>query len=207
MAVGPKKIDGKQYYFTPQGEQIVLVNPWNSLPEDLTVDLVSINSKHSVDSACQQALLRMLADCRDAGFRPYVCSSYRTQEYQQYLLDKQIAELRKENKKLSYQKAYNIAKTSVAIPGTSEHQLGLALDIVQEDYVVLDSSQANTPTQKWLMEHCWEYGFILRYPEGTSDTTGIIYEPWHYRYVGEKVAMDMKGLNMTLEEYLGAAGK
>lgn len=206
MAVGPTVINGQRHYFAPQGEHVILVNPWNYLPKDLRVDLASVNSRHSVDRSCLDALNRMLKACRDAGYRPYICSSYRTQEYQQYLLDKDIEKLQK-NHKLSYQKAYEKAKTSVAVPGTSEHQLGLAVDIVQEDYVVLDSSQANTPTQKWLMEHCWEYGFILRYPSGTSAITGIIYEPWHYRYVGEKVAMEIKALGITLEEYLGATTK
>ena len=96
------------------------------------------------------------------------------------------------------------AKKWVAVPGTSEHQLGLAVDIIDSNYGYLDDYQASMPTQKWLMEHCWEYGFILRYPEGTTEITGIIYEPWHYRYVGVEVAMEMKQLGVTLEEYLGA---
>ena len=98
-----------------------------------------------------------------------------------------------------------IAAREVAVPGTSEHQLGLAVDIVDKDHPLLDESQADRPTQIWLMEHCWEYGFILRYPVGTTDQTGIIYEPWHYRYVGREIAMELKELGITLEEYLGVA--
>ena len=68
----------------------------------------------------------------------------------------------------------------------------------------LTDEQANTATQQWLMTHCWEYGFILRYPKGTTNHTGIIYEPWHYRYVGLEMAKEITESGLTLEEYLGA---
>ena len=97
------------------------------------------------------------------------------------------------------------AARHVAVPGTSEHQLGLAVDLVDAEYPYLDDAQARTPTQRWLMEHCHEYGFILRYPTGTTDITGIIFEPWHYRYVGMEVAREIMERGITLEEYLGAA--
>ena len=83
------------------------------------------------------------------------------------------------------------AATVVARPGTSEHELGLAVDIVDASYQQLDEGQASTPVQQWLMEHCWEYGFILRYPDGKSDLTGIIYEPWHYRYAVSYTHLDV----------------
>lgn len=92
----------------------------------------------------------------------------------------------------------------VAPPGTSEHQTGLALDIVSADYQLLDEKQAETPEQQWLMEHCWEYGFVLRYPTDKSAVTGIGYEPWHYRYVGKEAAREMVRRGVCLEEYLGA---
>ena len=90
----------------------------------------------------------------------------------------------------------------VAVPGTSEHQTGLALDIVDASYQHLDQAQEATPVQQWLMAHSWEYGFVLRYPTGKSETTGIIYEPWHYRYVGREAAREMTGLGLCLEEYV-----
>ena len=65
----------------------------------------------------------------------------------------------------------------------------------------LDEGQERTGTQRWLMENAWRYGFILRYPNGTTDITGIIYEPWHYRYVGEKFAREITKKGLTLEEY------
>jgi D-alanyl-D-alanine carboxypeptidase len=69
-------------------------------------------------------------------------------------------------------------------------------------YQVLDEKQENTAEQKWFMEHCWEYGFILRYPKDKMEITGIGYEPWHYRYVGREAAAEMKELGLCLEEYI-----
>ena len=90
----------------------------------------------------------------------------------------------------------------MAVPGTSEHQTGLALDIVSAGYQLLDEAQEDTAEQKWLMEHCWEYGFILRFPEDKTEITGIGYEPWHYRYVGRETAEAIHKSGLCLEEYL-----
>ena len=90
----------------------------------------------------------------------------------------------------------------MAPPGTSEHQTGLAVDIMATDYPVLDEKQAQTEEQQWLMEHCWEYGFILRYPTDKSSVTGIGYEPWHYRYVGQETAASIYERGLCLEEYI-----
>ena len=92
----------------------------------------------------------------------------------------------------------------MAVPGTSEHQLGLALDIVDVANQVLDERQENTEVQKWLMKNSWKYGFILRYPTDKSDITGISYEPWHYRYVGKEAAKEIYEAGICLEEYLNA---
>ena len=94
------------------------------------------------------------------------------------------------------------AAKSVAIPGTSEHQLGLAVDLVDANYGYLNEYQAETPTQQWLMENSWQFGFILRYPVDKSEITGIIYEPWHYRYVGKENAKDIYESGLCLEEWL-----
>ena len=95
------------------------------------------------------------------------------------------------------------AAKAVAIPGTSEHQLGLAVDLVDANMQDLTSAQESTETQKWLMANSWRYGFIHRYPNGKTDITGIIYEPWHYRYVGKDAAQEIFNRDITLEEYLG----
>ena len=104
---------------------------------------------------------------------------------------------------LSYEEAYRQAGTVVAYPGTSEHNLGLAADIVAKDYQLLDDKQADTPEAKWLKENCWRYGFILRYPTDKTGETGIIFEPWHYRYVGKEAAREIMEQGICLEEYLG----
>ena len=89
----------------------------------------------------------------------------------------------------------------VAVPGTSEHELGLAVDLTDNDYRELDEAQEDTATQKWLMENSWRYGFILRYPNDKSEATGIIYEPWHYRYVGKATAKAVYESGLCLEEF------
>ena len=84
----------------------------------------------------------------------------------------------------------------------TEERTGLAVDIISSEYEELDDRQGDTEEQKWLMEHCWEYGFILRYPPEKSDVTKIVYEPWHYRYVGKEAAKEITEQNITLEEYV-----
>ena len=129
-----------------------------------------------------------------------VCSGYRTVTRQTELFQEKIDELMVDG--LTYDEAYTAAATVVAIPGTSEHNLGLAVDICATDYQLLDDAQAETPEQQWLMEHCAEYGFILRYPQGKEEITGIIWEPWHYRYVGVEAATEIMQSGLCLEEYL-----
>ena len=202
MAVGETFVDGQQLYFSPNGVHITLVNPWHTMPAGYPVEPVAIDDYYTVDRSCYDALMAMMAACEEAGHIPMVCSGYRTQAEQEWLYQRKVNTYLEEG--LEEEKARILAGKSVAVPGTSEHQLGLAVDIVSTDYYVLDESQATTKTQQWLMEHCWEYGFILRYPVDKSDITGIIYEPWHYRYVGVEVAMDLRDSGLCLEEYLGA---
>lgn len=199
-ARGRLTIDGTVCNFASNGQFLHLVNPWNYVPEDYTVDLVGIGDTHQVASIAYEDFLDMMTDCRNAGFEPMVCSSYRTQEYQEELFQKRIDRYVKEG--LTVEKATELAGYSVAIPGTSEHQLGLALDIVDNDNWHLDETQAEMPTQQWLMENSWRYGWILRYPVDKSAYTGIIYEPWHYRYVGRTVAAEIQSSGLCLEEYL-----
>ena len=102
----------------------------------------------------------------------------------------------------SYTEAHWQTKLNLALVGTSEHHTGLAVDLVGTDYQTLDEKQADTPEAKWLAEHAYEYGFILRYPEGKENITGIIYESWHFRYVGKEAAAEIMGQEICLEEYL-----
>jgi D-alanyl-D-alanine carboxypeptidase len=103
---------------------------------------------------------------------------------------------------LSKTEAKKKAATVVAVPGTSEHQLGLSVDIIDASLYSLERKQETLPAQRWLMENSWKYGFVLRYPEDKVDITGIIYEPWHYRYVGTEVARELYESGLTLEEYI-----
>ena len=182
-------------------ELLTLVNPWNELPEDWQVDLVTLSNGLQIDRRCYDALQEMMDACREAGYEPLICSAYRTQETQQDLFNNKVAKLEAGGK--SHDEAVQEAGTVVAVPGTSEHQLGLTVDVVDVNNQNLTEEQEKTPTQKWLMANSWRYGFIHRYPNSKSDITGILYEPWHYRYVGKDAAQEIFNKGITLEEYLG----
>lgn len=189
--------------FASNGQLVILVNPWNYIPANYTVELKQIDDLHQVASVAYRDLEEMLTDCTYAGYQPAICSSYRTQAYQESLFQRKVQRLLEDgNPYYTEEEARILAAQSVAIPGTSEHQLGLAVDIVDNRNWNLDESQARMPTQQWLMENSWRYGWILRYPNEKSEITGIIYEPWHYRYVGRTVAAEIHGLGLCLEEYL-----
>lgn len=179
---------------------LLLVNPWNYIPEDFSVELTQLKNGHAIDKRAYPDLQDMMDDMRTEGLSPLICSSYRTNKKQQTLYNNQV------NKYLaqgySQAKAEEEAGKWVAVPGTSEHQTGLAVDIVDTNYQILDEKQEDTAVQKWLMENSWKYGFILRYPSDKSDITGIYYEPWHYRYVGKEAAKEMYEKDICFEEYL-----
>lgn len=200
MATGKVVIDGKNRYFGSDGSEVLLVNPWNFLPEDYDPEIVLINDWQKSSAVCSDALLEMLQACRDAGLQPYIASAYRTHGDQIWLHNNKIQRLIAEG--YSEEDARKLAGTVVAVPGTSEHELGLAFDLVDNSYRNLDEAQENTPVQKWLMENSWKYGFILRYPSSKSEFTGIIYEPWHYRYLGKDLAKEVYDSGLCLEEYL-----
>lgn len=194
-AVGPLEIDGELYYFTPKGIQVVLVNSTHRVPAYYQPDLVTYIPWHQVDSVCLDPLTRMLEDCVAAGYPYTFNSAYRSIGVQQDILSTRTKEYIEQG--YSDTSAYNKARQTVALPGTSEHHLGLAVD-------VLNKSGSEKKALDWLGEHCWEYGFILRYAADKAHITGIISEPWHFRYVGREVSMDMKDSGLCLEEYLGA---
>lgn len=180
--------------------RLILVNFENPLPEEFSVELSSLENGHAVDARCCDDLQEMLADCRREGMEPLICSSYRTQEKQESLFENKVQRLM--NDGYSYEEAVETGSGEVAVPGKSEHQTGLAVDIVDAEYQILDTRQEDTNVQKWLLKNSWKYGFILRYPPKKSRITGIIYEPWHYRYVGKKAAEEIYKKDICLEEYL-----
>ena len=185
---------------TPAIEQPILVNFDHPIPANFTVELVELGSGQSVSAECYDALQQMLEGCRRAGHSPVVISGYRSITYQAQLFENKVSRLMQAG--YSHGDADRLAATEVARPGTSEHHTGLAADIVDSSNYNLDESQERTPAQQWLLEHCWDYGFILRYPKGKSDITGIIYEPWHYRYVGTELSQTLRDSGQCLEEYL-----
>ena len=180
--------------------QLLLVNGDHPLPEDFTVELATLENGMKADKRICGDLSAMLKDCRAAGLRPKICSAYRDAATQTRLHKNKIARLRAAG--LGREEAEREAARWVAVPGTSEHQTGLALDLVSANYQYLNEKQAETPEQQWLMAHSWEYGFILRYPTDKSEITGIGYEPWHYRYVGRPLAEALHESGLCLEEYL-----
>ena len=196
---GPKEV-------TPEKDlpwNLTLVNFENELAEDFEPkELAEADNGYVVDARIADAAKKMIADARAKdNVRIIALSGYREYEYQKELFDNKVERLQLE-KGYSVTKAREEAATVVAVPGTSEHQLGLALDLVDARHVKLDESQENTAAYKWMYKHCHEYGFIVRYPNGKTDITGIIYEPWHFRYVGVEAATFIMEKGITLEEYL-----
>ncbi|MEE1087284.1 MAG: M15 family metallopeptidase [Schaedlerella sp.] len=181
---------------------LALINGSNPLDQEYVPELVELTKDMYVDERIVDAAKEMLAAAKKDDMDMIVCSAYRSHETQEQIFNDTMKGWLDEE--YSYLDAYAKTNLSVMIPGCSEHAAGIALDIVSASYTNLDEKQADTAEAKWLEEHCWEYGFILRYPPEKSDITGIIYEPWHYRYVGKEAAKEIMEQGVTLEEYLGA---
>lgn len=181
-------------------ELLTLVNFENTIPKDWKVDLVQLNNGQSVDRRIYDDLIAMLQVAKSEGLNPLICSSYRTNEKQEQLYQNKVSEYLSQG--YSKVEASDKAAFWVARPGTSEHQLGLAVDIVSTKNQRLDRSQENTVEQQWLIQNSWKYGFVLRYPTNKNSITGVGYEPWHYRYVGKEHAKKINELGVCLEEYV-----
>lgn len=188
-------IDEDQWYLT-------LVNRDRKLPEDFkptTSYLIDGNSAE-LDSRCADDYIAMYNAALEDGCTLTPYSGYRRISTQKRNYENKIAQYQSQG--YSYLEAAEEAATRILPPGTSEHNLGLAMDIV-----CASSSAGFEDTKEfaWLMENAQDYGFILRYPEDKQDITKIIYEPWHWRYVGVEAAKAMKASGQCLEEYLGYA--
>lgn len=197
-----EKSEDEQEEKLPGDWNLILVNQTHLVPEDYEVELKAIGSGHFIDTRAYEDFRAMIQAAKKEGVYIYVTSSYRSMEKQISLHDKKIEYYVMKGD--SYSEARRKAAEVVAVPGTSEHQLGLALDLVSSEYRKLDEKQENTKGFKWLKMHCAEYGFILRYPNEKTEITGIIYEPWHFRYVGKEAAQEITEQGVTLEEYVGA---
>lgn len=187
LAKGRVIIDEEVWHFTSTGAPVVLVNRWNPVPESYETELVYYGTRR-ISADCVNALDAMLDDCPIAYT---VTDLYRSEATQAQIWDRYIRNYM--DMGFTYEGAVSLTAAYVAYPGTSEHQLGLAADI-----------RGSTALQEWLAENCWDYGFILRYPDEKQELTGIGYENWHFRYVGLELAQELKGTGLCLEEYIDA---
>ena len=179
---------------------LVLVNDKHPMEEGYEPSLVKVAEDRYLDERIADAAREMLDDAKKAGLGIYNGSFYRDVADQARIFNYSMDAEKKAG--VSYWEAYQKVSLYVAEPGTSEHALGLAMDLTSNVYVTLDAGQEKTPEAQWLKENCHKYGFILRYPPNSTDITGIEYEPWHYRYVGVEDATKITELGITLEEYL-----
>ena len=178
--------------------ELILVNAWNEIPEDYNVTLTELSNGQKIDSRIYPYLQALFDAMREDGIYPIVREGYRTAEEQQRILDDKVMAFMREG--YSKSRAKKLAEAWVAIPGTSEHQLGIAVDINADK-----EKSSNEEVYEWLAENAYKYGFILRYPQGKEDITGTAYEPWHYRYVGEEAAEEIFSRQICLEEYFNRA--
>ena len=174
---------------------LALVNADNPVPRGWSSEFTQLSNGEKVDSRIYPDLQQMFDDMRAEGIYPFVRAGYRSHEEQERVLDDRIAAYQSEG--YSKSRARSLALETVAEPGTSEHELGLAVDINAEE----DRSTGDE-VYDWLAENAYKYGFILRYPADKVDITGIDYEPWHYRYVGKDAAKEIYESKECLEEYL-----
>lgn len=169
-----------------------LVNSENAIPREIEMTLVEVPGGEQVDARIFHSLMEMLDAARDAnwGIPPRVVSGYRTEETQEEFYQDKVQEYLDQG--YSQEEAQKEADLLVALPGHSEHQLGLAVDI----------NGATYDLYSWLQENSYQYGFIFRYPGDKTEITGISEEVWHYRYVGVEAATEMYEQGLCLEEYL-----
>lgn len=179
---------------------LLLANAENPLPQDWSIQTEEVQNGYEMDKRAAPAMREMIQAAKEDGVELMLCSAYRSVEKQQQLFDRSQQAYMAQG--MSEEEAYAKTATETAIPGTSEHQTGLAADIVTSTYQMLDAGFADTPAGQWLSEHAAEYGFVLRYPQDKQEVTGIIYESWHYRFVGKTHAKLMKESGLCLEEYL-----
>lgn len=200
------RVSGLTLKETSYGEEnglIVLVNKTHALPPGYEAELHWLENKScAVAEVMYDSLKEMLTDGSDLGLEFVVASGYRSRERQQELLWEDI-ETAMYTQGLTWEEAYDQETKETMPPGYSEHETGLAVDIVALSYQILDEGQEDTEENKWLRENCGKYGFILRYPRGKEEITGVSYEAWHFRYVGQEAAKEITERQITLEEYLG----
>lgn len=178
---------------------MLLVNDKNPLNESYTFEHHTLNCGMDIDIRSYNDLSNMLQACNDAGNEYNIISCYRSRTVQQSIVDADVQKYIGEG--MTEEEAYKETYTSVQKAGCSEHETGLALDISGLNVTELEEYLVDDPTNKWLIENSYKYGYILRYPENKVNITGIDFEPWHFRYVGKEAAAFLNNNNLTLEEF------
>lgn len=197
---GPLTSNIKKEEVKSEDEFLKLVNYSHPIELDYVPPLTDITGGQKMHTKVAPIVEKLLVDSKADKISLYVVSGYRSSDRQGYLFNKKLQNNLSKGKKemVAFMDAIKINP----LPGTSEHQTGLCMDIVDMSYKNLDEKQEKTDGYKWMLKHCADYGFILRYPKDKTNITGIIYEPWHFRYVGVEVAKHIMQNNLTLEEYI-----
>ncbi len=182
-------------------DTLILVNKYNRAPAvpvalvkpDVTPTKEALSENIYMQPEAAAALEDLFAGAAADGITLYATSGFRSYSTQKAIYERKLERM-----------SERAANASVAKPGYSEHQTGLAMDV--EGHSSLGSGLVEefgeTPEGIWLAEHCHEYGFIIRYPKDKTDITGYVYEPWHIRYVGKDAAAEITALGVTFEEYI-----
>ena len=186
---------GRKTASTEHGWNLILVNEDYYIPDNYEVELTELSNGKKVDSRIYPSLQSMFDDARANGLALFVREGYRTAEEQQQIMAERVAQYQGEG--YSKSEAKKLARDYVAVPDTSEHQLGLSVDINADT-----TKCSSDAVYSWLAENAWRYGFIKRYPADKVDITGISNEPWHYRYVGKEAAQEIQSQGICLEEYI-----
>lgn len=179
--------------------RLILINKQHPISESYEFTLGNLSGSMQCDERIIEDLLLMMKAADKDGVKLVICSPYRDLAKQEKLFERKINAYIKAG--YSYIDAYKLSSQAVTIPGASEHQVGLAVDLITPNYTVLDEGFENTDAGIWLKNHCAEYGFTLRYPKNKEYITSIEYEPWHFRYVGKEAASIMMNENLCLEEF------
>lgn len=175
--------------------ETIVVNSANPIDKNLKVKTKICRGKEVSEVVCDD-LENMIADAKKDGIILWISSGYRSIDLQTRLFNRQV-EREKSKAIISQEEAEKLAARVVARPYTSEHNTGLAID-----FNGVEDSFYKTEEYKWLMDNAHKYGFIERYQEDHKQCTGVIYEPWHFRYVGKELAPLIKESGLCLEEYI-----
>ncbi len=195
--------DGEAFEIDPDYAYFI-VNKEAFLPDDYTVETDTVQGDYKMETTAAYFCRRMIEAAKEDGIDLKVLSAYRTVKYQERLFERNVES--RMDSGMTYEEAYADVSINIAPPGGSEHNAGLAVDIVTKKDWDTYTDFDKTKEFDWLVEHGPEYGYILRYLKGKEHITGYIYEPWHFRYVGVKYARDLQDSGLCMEEYFDLHG-